>query len=132
MGVNALLAGIAMELGASVLFTPEESGKTIGSVKELAISSDMMFLAKNRGSIPKDLGINLVLFKDKRKIDGIVEDVDVPLVEAEEDYHVVHRHPVHRGHRANLEDRHRVTPRDEHDRHRSHQRTAHLFSKGGL
>ena len=86
VGVNALLAGIAMELGASVLFTPEESGKTIGSVKELAISSDMMFLAKNRGSIPKDLGINLVLFKDKRKIDGIIEDVDVPLVEAEEDY----------------------------------------------
>ena len=86
IGVNALLGGIAMELGASVLFTPEESGKTIGSVKELSISSDMMFLAKNRGSIPKDLGINLVLFKDKRKIDGIVEDVDVPVVEAEEDY----------------------------------------------
>ena len=49
VGVNALLGGIAMELGASVLFTPEESGKTIGSVKELSITSDMMFLAKNRG-----------------------------------------------------------------------------------
>jgi len=78
VGVNALLAGIAMELGASVLFTPEESGKTIGSVKELAVSSKMMFLSKSRGSIPKDLGINLVVFKDKRRGDGITEETDVP------------------------------------------------------
>jgi dihydropteroate synthase-like protein len=67
VGVNALLAGIAMELGACILFTPEESGKTHGSVYELAIASKMMFLAKNRTSIPKDLGINLLLFKDKKK-----------------------------------------------------------------
>ncbi len=85
VGVNSLLAGIAMELGASVLFTPEESGKTIGSVKELAVSSDMMFLAKNRGSIPKDLGINLVLYKDKRRYDEILEEIDVPVIDAEED-----------------------------------------------
>jgi dihydropteroate synthase-like protein len=85
VGVNSLLAGIAMELGASVLFTPEESGKTIGSVKELAVSSDMMFLAKNRGSIPKDLGINLVLYKDKRRYDGVIEEIDVPVIEAKED-----------------------------------------------
>lgn len=26
-GVNVLLAGIGMELGVSILFTPEESGK---------------------------------------------------------------------------------------------------------
>jgi len=67
VGVNALLSGIAMELGASILFTPEESGKTIGSVYELAVGSKMMFLAKNRHSIPKDLGINLLIFKDKKK-----------------------------------------------------------------
>ena len=67
VGVNMLLAGIAMELGASILFTPEESGKAWGSVYELAIASKMMFLAKHRGSIPKDLGINLVLYKDKKK-----------------------------------------------------------------
>ncbi len=90
VGVNALLAGISMELGASVLFTPEESGKTIGSVKELAMSSDMMFLAKNRGSIPKDLGINTVFFKDKRKPEDIIEEVDVPVVNAEENYKFKH------------------------------------------
>ncbi len=90
VGVNALLGGIAMELGASVLFTPEESGKTIGSVKELSIASDMMFLAKNKGSIPKDLGINMVLFKDKRKPEIIVEDLDVPVVDSEENYKFKH------------------------------------------
>jgi dihydropteroate synthase-like protein len=90
VGVNALLGGIAMELGASVLFTPEESGKTIGSVKELAVASDMMFLAKNRGSIPKDLGINMVLFKDKRKPEVIIDDEDVPVVNAEENYKFNH------------------------------------------
>ena len=71
-GVNVLLAGIAMELGASILFTPEESGKTRGSVYELATASKMMFLAKNRKSIPKDLGINLVAFKDKHKRNDII------------------------------------------------------------
>ncbi len=85
VGVNALLAGIAMELGASVLFTPEESGKTLGSVRELAVSSDMMFLSKKRGSIPKDLGINLLVLKDKRKSDVITEEFDVPSVEGEID-----------------------------------------------
>lgn len=86
VGVNALLSGIAMELGASILFTPEESGKTIGSVHELAVSSKMMFLAKNRGSIPKDLGINLIVLKDKRKGESITEEIDVPILEGAEDY----------------------------------------------
>lgn len=86
MGVNALLSGIGMELGVSILFTPEESGKTVGSVKELAVSSQMMFLAKKRGSIPKDLGINLVVFKDKRRGTTLEEALEVPEVEGEPDY----------------------------------------------
>ena len=73
-GVNVLLAGIGMELGVSILFTPEESGKTRGSVYELAIASKMMFLAKHRKSIPKDLGINLVAFKDKHKRNDIISN----------------------------------------------------------
>lgn len=83
-GVNGLLAGIAMELGASILFTPEESGKTQNSVYELAIASKMMFLAKNRGSIPKDLGLDLLLFKDKKKRQELTEKLNVPLKLAEE------------------------------------------------
>ena len=82
VGVNALLAGIAMELGASILFTPEESGKTHGSVYELAIASKMMFLAKNRASIPKDLGINLLVFKDKKKLQDLNEEFEVPVKSA--------------------------------------------------
>ena len=73
-GVNVLLAGIGMELGVSILFTPEESGKTRGSVYELATASKMMFLAKHRKSIPKDLGINMVAFKDKHKRNDIIEN----------------------------------------------------------
>lgn len=89
LGANVLLAGIGMELGASILFTPEESGKTLGSVYELAIASKMMFLAKNRNSIPKDLGINLVLFKDKKKRSDLTGDLidpelNVPTTKANE------------------------------------------------
>ena len=56
----------------------------------MTLSSDMMFLAKNRGSIPKDLGINTVFFKDKRKPEDIIEEVDVPVVNAEENYKFKH------------------------------------------
>jgi dihydropteroate synthase-like protein len=89
VGVNAILAGVAMELSASILFTPEESGKTRGSVKELAISSDMMFLARKRGSVPKDLGINLLVFKDKRRSEPIEEEFDVPEVEGSANYQFI-------------------------------------------
>ena len=84
-GVNVLLAGIGMELGVSILFTPEESGKTRGSVYELATASKMMFLAKNRQSIPKDLGINMVAFKDKHKRSDVIvnESGDVPQTQLE-------------------------------------------------
>ena len=85
-GVNVLLAGIGMELGVSILFTPEESGKTRGSVYELATASKMMFLAKHRKSIPKDLGINLVTFKDKHKRNNIIltQSDDIPEVKCGE------------------------------------------------
>lgn len=93
-GVNAVLAGIGMELNVSILFTPEESGKSRGSVYELAVASKMMFLAKNRASIPKDLGINLVTFKDKKKkvdIDEMIEPLDdVEVVETENDLKFVY------------------------------------------
>lgn len=86
VGVNALLSGIAMELGSSILFTPEESGKTIGSVHELSISSKMMFLSKHRGSTAKDLGINLIILKDKRRGEAINEEIDALVVEGVENY----------------------------------------------
>jgi dihydropteroate synthase-like protein len=66
VGINALLAGIASEIGASILLTAEKSDKAKGSIKELAVASKMMFLAKKRSSVPKDLGLDLLILKDKR------------------------------------------------------------------
>ena len=69
VGINATLAGIASELNADILFTPEYSDKAIGSVKELRVASEMMMLSKARKSAPKDLdlGFDLLMLKEKRR-----------------------------------------------------------------
>ncbi|MDG6243232.1 MAG: dihydropteroate synthase-like protein [Methanolobus sp.] len=70
-GVNATLCGIGADLGASILFTPEYSTKTRGSIGELKRASQMMVLAEERQSCPKDLGIDLIEIKEKRRrMDG--------------------------------------------------------------
>ncbi len=79
IGVNACLAGIGMELSVSILFAPEASWKTRGSVGELVKSSMMMRLASKRRSPPKDLGIDLFVAKEKRMREG------VPIADVEED-----------------------------------------------
>ncbi len=68
-GVNALLAALAQEVGANLLFTPEYSDKARGSVRELATASRMMFLAQLRGTPPKDLALDLLLLKEKRRVE---------------------------------------------------------------
>jgi len=73
-GANAVLAGIAKELGVNLLFTTEASNKTQGSVGELSTAAAMMYLAKKRGQPPKDLGLDLLFLKDKRKIEAIEEE----------------------------------------------------------
>lgn len=67
VGVNALLAALGGEVGASVLFTPEHSDKCRGSVRELARASRMMMLARHRNGPPKDLGLDLLVLKEKRR-----------------------------------------------------------------
>jgi dihydropteroate synthase-like protein len=67
-GSNALLAALGAETGASVLFTPEYSSKALGSVHELRVASQMMLLAKERRSPPKDLGSDLLVLKEKRHL----------------------------------------------------------------
>lgn len=66
IGINALLAGISMELGGSLLFTTEDSDKTTGSVRELSVASKMMWLAREKSSLPKDLGVDLLILKNKK------------------------------------------------------------------
>ena len=66
-GANLLLSVLAMEVGASLLFTPEYSAKAKGSIHELAVASRMMVLAKGRQTPPKDLGLDLLILKEKRR-----------------------------------------------------------------
>lgn len=65
-GVNALLAALGAEVGACILFTPEYSAKARGSVRELRRASEMMQLASYRRTSPKDLGLDLLVLKEKR------------------------------------------------------------------
>ena len=82
-GVHALLGGIAMELGVSILFTPEASLKTKGSIKELKTTSNMMFISKQKETIPKNIGINLVSLKDAyKKDDASIETRNLPHIDA--------------------------------------------------
>jgi len=64
-GVNALLASIAYELNTDLLFTPEYSRKAKNSVKELNTAINMMYLANKRNQPPKEVGIDLLILKDK-------------------------------------------------------------------
>jgi dihydropteroate synthase-like protein len=66
VGVNALLARLSSEVDASILLATEKSDKAKGTVSEEVAAAKMMFLAKKRGSVPKDLGIDLLILKDKR------------------------------------------------------------------
>ncbi len=66
VGINALLARMSSEINASLLLATEKSDKAKGTIREEAIAAKMMFLAERRGSVPKDLGIDLLLLKDKR------------------------------------------------------------------
>ncbi len=66
VGINALLVRLSSEVDASVLLATEKSDKAKGTVSEEVTAAKMMFLAKKRGSVPKDLGIDLLILKDKR------------------------------------------------------------------
>ncbi len=66
VGLNAVLARLSSEAGGNILLATEKSTKAKGTVAEEVAAAKMMFLAKKRGSVPKDLGIDLLVLKDKR------------------------------------------------------------------
>jgi dihydropteroate synthase-like protein len=66
VGVNALLAAMAHELQAAVIFCSEHSDKTKGGVAEMRRATEMMILLGDR-PYPKDLGIDLLCIKEKRR-----------------------------------------------------------------
>lgn len=68
-GINALLAFIAYELNIDLLYTPEHSVKARNSTKELNKAIEMMFLAKKRHTNLTNLGIDMLVLKDKKRED---------------------------------------------------------------
>ena len=67
VGVNGILAALAAEVDAQLLFIPEHSVKARRSVRETSRAAKMMYLAKRRETPPKDLGIDLLVLKEKRR-----------------------------------------------------------------
>lgn len=65
VGINGLLASIAIELDMGILFTVEHSTKMIGGVKELKESVKLNYIAKYKMSPPLNQGISV--FKAKGK-----------------------------------------------------------------
>jgi len=66
IGAQALLAGMAQEVGAAIVFTAEHSDKTRGAIAEMRRATEMMVLTRCR-PYPKDLGIDLFVVKEKRR-----------------------------------------------------------------
>jgi dihydropteroate synthase-like protein len=72
IGMNALFGAIACESGVQLLLTTENSPKSRGSIGELACACRMMYYAVRREVPPKNIGIDLLRFKEKRIIDSPV------------------------------------------------------------
>jgi dihydropteroate synthase-like protein len=68
-GVHGAIAALAAEVGADMLHVPEHSVKNRGGVREAVEASRMMFLAERRGTLPKDLGVDLLVLKEKRWVE---------------------------------------------------------------
>ncbi|MEM3832351.1 MAG: dihydropteroate synthase-like protein [Thermoprotei archaeon] len=65
VGINALLTVLAYELGVSAVLVVEKSHKAKGSTREVVTASKMVTLAHVRRTYPKDLGVNLLILKEK-------------------------------------------------------------------
>ncbi|OYT55974.1 MAG: hypothetical protein B6U77_00675 [Candidatus Hecatellales archaeon ex4484_218] len=76
VGINFLLALLAWEIGVNIIFTTQASNKTVGTIKEISTALKMVTLAKKRGISPKDLGLNLLVFKEKRRKDESLSEVE--------------------------------------------------------
>ncbi len=67
VGVNAFLLVYPQKLNASIFVGDRERATRQRALsREEVAAAKMMFLAKKRGSVPKDLGIDLLILKDKR------------------------------------------------------------------
>ena len=82
IGVNALLTMLAAEIGVSLVLIVEKSVKTIGSTAEAKMAAQMATIASEKKTPPKDLGLNLLMFKDKRTVETRLDLNGAMIVEA--------------------------------------------------
>jgi dihydropteroate synthase-like protein len=92
VGVNGLLTAIGQELDVQLLHVPEHSVKATGSIKETQKAKMMTYLAEKRKTVVKDLGIELLKLKEKRRLDEeydrrIEEKANLIRSSAEYEYH---------------------------------------------
>jgi len=67
IGVNATFIMLGLNAGVSLYLVVEKSVKAKGSIRESVIAKQMMELAWFKKQPPKDLGIDLLVLKDKRR-----------------------------------------------------------------
>ena len=67
IGINALLTAIAGEIGVSNLLIMDHN-KTRWSSYETRVASKMISLAIKKKTFPKDLGLDLLILKDKKRV----------------------------------------------------------------
>ena len=68
LGSIALLTSLAYELGASVFLVTESSNKAKGVIEESSASREIVYRASVRKSPPIDVGLDLLVVKDKRDL----------------------------------------------------------------
>ena len=81
VGVNASMVMLCQEIGVSIVLTVEKSVKAQGSTLETKIASQMASLAYIKNSPPKNLGLSLLILKDKKRYEE--EFVEKPDIVAE-------------------------------------------------
>lgn len=64
VGINAVLAGVAAELGVDYLLTTEHSARTRGAVRELDRARRLMRAAMHWGTLPKHVDYSLLVVKE--------------------------------------------------------------------
>jgi dihydropteroate synthase len=65
-GINALLTGVMSELQVRYVLTTEVASWARGSVRELDLARRLMYYARRRGVLPKDIDDGLLTIKDRR------------------------------------------------------------------
>ncbi|NVM36632.1 MAG: dihydropteroate synthase-like protein [Candidatus Lokiarchaeota archaeon] len=74
VGINGLLASIAIELDMGILFTVEHSTKLMGGVRELKESVKLNYIAKHNKTPPINQGISI--FKAKGKTSQVIPPIN--------------------------------------------------------